>query len=205
MRALVKLLLASSNAGKLREYRAMSAGREIEVDSLPQFSSLPQFPEDAPTFAENAAGKALHYSRFAEEIVFADDSGLVVPALGGAPGVRSARYAGAEAGDEERVAKLLGEMRGKTGDARAARFVCVVAAARQGRMLAVVSDAAEGLIADAPGGHAGFGYDPVFYFAARKRTFAELSEAGKNEVSHRGKAFRKLIECLADNSSTPTL
>jgi len=205
VRAPVKLLLASSNAGKLREYRAMSAGREIEVDSLPKFSELPEFPEDSPTFAENAAGKALHYARFAEEIVVADDSGLVVPALGGAPGVRSARYAGANASDAERVAKLLNEMRGKSDDARAARFVCVIAAARQGRMLAVVSDAAEGVIADAPSGRAGFGYDPVFYFTARKRTFAELSEAEKNEVSHRGRAFLKLIEYFKENLFTPTL
>ncbi|HEV2341298.1 MAG TPA: RdgB/HAM1 family non-canonical purine NTP pyrophosphatase [Candidatus Acidoferrales bacterium] len=205
MRAHVRLLLASSNAGKLREYRAMSAGREIEVDSLAKFSGLPEFPEDSPTFAENAAGKALHYARFAEEIVFADDSGLVVPALGGAPGVRSARYAGANASDAERVAKLLDEMRGKSGEARAAKFVCVIAAARQGRMLAIVSDAAEGVIAEAPRGRAGFGYDPVFYFTARKRTFAGLSEAEKHEVSHRGRAFRKLIEYLKENLFTPTL
>lgn len=205
MRAHVKLLLASSNAGKLREYRAMRVGSEIEVDSLPKFSEIAEFPEDAPTFAENAAGKALHYARFAEEIVFADDSGLVVPALCGAPGVRSARYAGANASDAERIAKLLDEMRGKSGEARAARFVCVIAAARRGRMLAVVSDAAEGVISDAPRGAAGFGYDPVFYFAARKRTFAELGEDEKNEVSHRGKAFRKLFESLSENLCTHIL
>ncbi|HKW87871.1 MAG TPA: RdgB/HAM1 family non-canonical purine NTP pyrophosphatase [Candidatus Acidoferrales bacterium] len=202
MRAPVKLFLASSNRGKLREYRAMNVGRGVEVDLLPQFSSFPQFSEDAPTFAENAAGKALHYSRLVEEIVFADDSGLVVPALGGAPGVRSARYAGADASDEQRVAKLLDEMRGKTGDARAARFICVIAAARQGRMLMVISRAAEGVIAGAPCGRTGFGYDPVLYFPPRKRTFAELTEADKNEVSHRGQAFRKLIETLLHVRST---
>lgn len=180
----------------------MSAASEIEIDLLPRFRELPAFSEDAPTFAENAAGKALHYSRFDEDIVFADDSGLVVPALGGAPGVRSARYAGADASDAKRVAKLLGEMRGKRGEERIARFVCVIAAAKQGRMLAVMSDAAEGVIAEEPRGRAGFGYDPIFYFPARGRTFAELSEEGKNEVSHRGKAFRKLIEYfLASNPS----
>jgi XTP/dITP diphosphohydrolase len=194
VRARVKLLLASSNAGKLREYRAMSAGRELEIDSLPRLRELPEFSEDAATFAENAAGKALHYSRFAEEIVFADDSGLVVPALGGAPGVRSARYAGAEAGDAKRVAKLLGEMHGMAAKERSARFVCVIAAARQGRMLAVMSDAAEGVIAEESHGRAGFGYDPIFHFPPLGRTFAELSEEEKNEVSHRGKAFRKLVE-----------
>ena len=198
MPARVKLLLASSNANKLREYRSMAEGCAIELDLLPQFRELPAFPEDAPTFAENAAGKALHYSRSSEEIIFADDSGLVVPALDGAPGVHSARYAGPNANDAKRIEKLLDEMRGMKGDERRARFVCVIAAARAGKMLAVVSDSAEGMIADEPRGHEGFGYDPIFYFPPRSKTFAELREAEKNEVSHRGKAFRKL---LADISS----
>ena len=198
MPARVKLLLASSNANKLREYRSMAEGCAIELDLLPLFRELPAFPEDAPTFAENAAGKALYYSRSSEEIIFADDSGLVVPALDGAPGVHSARYAGANANDAKRIGKLLDEMRGMKGDERRARFVCVIAAARAGKMLAVVSDSAEGMIADEPRGHEGFGYDPIFYFPPRSKTFAELREAEKNEVSHRGKAFRKL---LADISS----
>lgn len=205
MRAHVKLLLASSNEGKLREFRAMSARRDFEIELLPRFPDLPEYPEDALTFAENAAGKAMHYSRYARDIVFADDSGLVVPALGGAPGVRSARYAGTNASDPERVAKLLDEMRGKTGEARAARFVCVIAAASQGRMLAVVSDGVEGFIAEAPRGRAGFGYDPVFYSPDFRRTFAELSGEEKNKVSHRGKAFRKLIENLSAVRGTTTL
>lgn len=197
MPARVKLLLASSNANKLREYRSMAEGCAIELDLLPRFRELPAFPEDAPTFAENAAGKALHYSRSSEEIVFADDSGLVVPALDGAPGVHSARYAGPGASDAKRIEKLLAEMRGMKGDARRARFVCVIAAARAGKMLAVLSDSAEGVIADEPRGHEGFGYDPVFYFPTQRQTFAELREAEKNEVSHRGKAFRKLLADLS--------
>lgn len=171
----------------------MAGGREIELDLLPCFRELPAFPEDAPTFAENAAGKALHYSRSCEEIIFADDSGLVVPALNGAPGVHSARYAGPGANDAKRIDKLLGEMRGRKGDERRARFVCVIAAARAGQMLGVVSDSAEGMIANDLQGHEGFGYDPIFYFPARSKTFAELHETQKNEVSHRGKAFRKLL------------
>ena len=198
MPARVKLLLASSNANKLREYRSMAEGRAIDLDLLPRFRELHTFPEDAPTFAENAAGKALHYSRSSEEIVFADDSGLVVPALDGAPGVHSARYAGPDANDAKRIDKLLAEMRGMKGDERRARFVCVIAAARAGKMLAVMSDSAEGIIADEPRGHEGFGYDPIFYFPVRSKTFAELREAEKNEMSHRGKAFRKL---LADHLS----
>ena len=179
----------------------MSVGCDVEIDLVPRFRELPEFPEDAPTLAENAAGKALHYSRFAQEIVFADDSGLVVPALSGAPGVRSARYAGADASDAERVVKLLREMRDLSGEARSARFVCVIAAAQRGQTLAVLSGDVEGVIAKEPRGSAGFGYDPVFYFLKRGRTFAELSEADKNEVSHRGKAFRKLIELLHPRSA----
>lgn len=175
----------------------MAEGRPIELGLLPRFRELPAFPEDAPTFAENAAGKAVHYSRSNEEILFADDSGLVVPALDGAPGVHSARYAGPDANDAKHIEKLLAQMRGMKGDARRARFVCVIAAARAGKMLAVLSDSAEGIIADEPRGHEGFGYDPVFYFPPRGQTFAELRETQKNEVSHRGKAFRKLLADLS--------
>src|SRR5208282_6660966 len=108
-----KLYLASGNAGKLREFRALAAAAhsDLDLELLPQYAALPEFPETAPTFAENAAGKALYYSRHCEELVFADDSGLVVPALGGAPGVLSARYAGLGASNHQRIAKLLAEMR----------------------------------------------------------------------------------------------
>lgn len=205
MHAPARLLLASSNVGKLREYRAMSSARGIGVDSLERFQEFPAFPENAPTFAENAAGKALHYSRCTEEIVFADDSGLVVPALGGKPGVQSARYAGPMAGDTERIAKLLAEMRGMSGQARAARFVCVIAAARRGKMLTLFSDAAEGVISEESRGQAGFGYDPVFYFPPLRCTFAQLSQAEKNEVSHRGRAFRKLLQFFLFTSSNRIL
>jgi non-canonical purine NTP pyrophosphatase (RdgB/HAM1 family) len=194
----VRLLLASSNAGKLREYRALAAecGSEFDVESLLRFPDLPSFPENALTFAENAAGKALHYSRFTTEIAFADDSGLVVPLLGGAPGVHSARYAGESASDAQRNTKLLHQLHGKLGDARKAKFVCVIAAAKQEKMLAVVSDCVEGKIASAPRGMNGFGYDPVFYFPALKKTFAEVTETEKNKSSHRGKAFRRLYDAL---------
>lgn len=195
----VKLLLASSNPGKLGEYRALAAEfrNELEVALLPGFRSFPSFPEDAPTFAENAAGKALHYSCYADGIVFSDDSGLVVPSLGGAPGVRSARYAGDNASDEDRNTKLLAEMREKDGEARNARFVCIIAAARQGRVLVVVSESVEGTIAGDPHGGNGFGYDPLFYIPTLKKTFAELDEADKNRLSHRGKAFRRLQDAIA--------
>jgi XTP/dITP diphosphohydrolase len=192
----MRILLATSNSGKLREYRELAAGTTLEIDLLPTFRDFPPFDESASTFAENSAGKALHYSRFTSEIVLADDSGLVVPALGGAPGVHSARYAGPNATGAERVRKLLGEMVGKTGDERRARFVCVITIARQGRALAVVSDRAEGIIANEPRGAGGFGYDPIFCFPDGLRTYAEASADEKNLASHRGKAFRRLMELL---------
>ena len=191
--------MASSNPGKLREYRAMaeSAGARVELDFLPNLDSLPEFEEIWPTFAENAAGKALHYGRHAKGIVIADDSGLVVPALGGAPGVHSARYAGPGASDADRIRKLLGEMRGKTGDQRKARFVCVVAAVEDGNMRGLFSASAEGILLDEPRGTAGFGYDPIFFFPELGKTYAEISRAEKNLHSHRGKAFHKALEFLA--------
>jgi len=196
----VKLLLATSNPGKLREYQALATGephgRAIELAIVPGFERLPRFDESAPTFAENAAGKALHYSRFAELLVVADDSGLVVPALGGAPGVQSARYAGPGASDADRVRKLLEELRSKGVSDLRARFVCVMALAERGRVLAVFSDSASGELLDAPRGTQGFGYDPIFFFPALGKSFAQISREEKNRYSHRGKAFRKLLEFL---------
>jgi XTP/dITP diphosphohydrolase len=200
----MRLLLASSNPGKLREYRRLAGESAIELELIPDFAKLPAFEESAPTFAENSAGKALHYSRFADEAVLADDSGLVVAALGGAPGVHSARYAGANATDEDRVRKLLREMEGKEGQERRARFVCATTIARQGRALVVVSDSVEGVIALEPRGENGFGYDPVFFFRELERTFAEMTAEAKDIHSHRGKAFRKALGLFtAANSMNP--
>jgi len=199
---LLKLYLASSNPGKLAEFRALahtvSSALNIELDLLPSFESLPQFEEDAPTFAENAAGKALHYSRLCGGLVFADDSGLVVPALGGAPGVHSARYAGPAAGSAHRNAKLLAAMQGKTGTDRRASFICAIALAESGRARAIVTARADGQILEAPRGGGGFGYDPIFYFPALAKSFAEISREEKNHYSHRGKAFSKLLQFLAE-------
>ena len=193
MPAPAKLLLASSNPGKLREYQALAEGHPVEVSLFPRFDSVPQFVERAPTFAENAAGKALHYSAFTADAVLADDSGLVVPALGGAPGPRSARYAGVRATDADRIRKLLGELRAVRGKDRAARFVCVIAVAQRGRLLEVISDCVEGELIDSPRGTGGFGYDPIFYYAPLGKTFAELLPREKNDLSHRGRVFRKLL------------
>jgi XTP/dITP diphosphohydrolase len=194
----LRLYVASSNPGKLREFRALAgpAGESVDLAFIPIFDSIAVFEEVWPTFAENAAGKALYYSQYADGVVIADDSGLVVPALGGAPGVLSARYAGPEASDEERVQKVLDEMRGKTGADRQARFVCVVAVAESGKMRGLFSASAEGILLDEPRGQDGFGYDPIFFFPALGKTYAEISREEKNLHSHRGKAFHKALDFL---------
>jgi XTP/dITP diphosphohydrolase len=197
MGAAKKLYLASSNPGKLQEFLAIASGHAgLSLELLPGFAALTLFPEDAPTFAENAAGKALYASTLTEEAVCADDSGLVVPALDGEPGVRSARYAGPNATGGENIAKLLKRLTGKSRRDRGACFVCVLAIARRGRVLAVVTNRADGEILESPRGSGGFGYDPIFFFPSLGKTFAELSADEKNLHSHRGKAFRRLSEVL---------
>ena len=193
-----KLYLASSNPGKLREFSAIAGNFQsaIELALLPGFPELPTFPEDAPTFAENAVGKALHASSISHEAICADDSGLVVPALNGEPGVRSARYAGPNADGAQNIEKLLHVLSGKSSQDRHAYFVCVLAVARKGQILAVISNRADGTILDSPRGTGGFGYDPIFYFPPLKKSFAELSNTEKNLYSHRGKAFRRLLQVL---------
>ncbi|MGA2810507.1 MAG: RdgB/HAM1 family non-canonical purine NTP pyrophosphatase [Candidatus Acidiferrum sp.] len=197
----VTVLLASSNQGKLAEFLAMSDSvilprSPIRLALLGNFADGPAFEESAPTFAENAAGKAMHYSRFTEDAVLADDSGLVVPALGGAPGVRSARYAGPNATSEQRNAKLLYEMRDLAAENRRAYFVCVLAIAIKGAPTAIISARADGEILSGPRGNAGFGYDPIFYLRELDKTFAELTGDEKNALSHRGKAFRRLLSVI---------
>jgi XTP/dITP diphosphohydrolase len=196
----LRLFVASSNPGKLREYRALAAAANapIELALIPDFDRAPPYREEAFTFAENAAGKALHYSRFSPGIVLADDSGLVVPALGGAPGVHSARFAGPNTSDADRIRKLLHEMDGKKGQDRHARFVCVLVLAEAGEARAVFSASAEGELLEAPRGQHGFGYDPIFFFPALEKTFAEIPGEEKNLYSHRGIAFRRALEFLLD-------
>jgi len=197
-----RLLVASSNRGKIAEFQELASrsGRALSVEPLPGFDGLPAFEESAETIAENAAGKALYYSRESSELVMADDSGLVVPALGGEPGARSSRYAGPEGDARKNIAKMLGALAGKTGDERAGRFVCVLALARAGRVLAVFSAAVAGTILEAPRGSGGFGYDPVFYYEPAGKTFAELPPGEKNRLSHRGRAFEKLAAFLEETN-----
>jgi XTP/dITP diphosphohydrolase len=195
-----KLFLASSNPGKLAEFRVLAKGAAVssELGLLPGFDSLPAFEENAPTFAENSLGKALYYSQLTNEAVIADDSGLVVPSLNGRPGVQSARYAGQNATSSQRMEKLLGELAGKEGKERAAHFVCALSVVRQDRALAVITARVDGEILQSRRGAGGFGYDPIFFFSPLRKSFAELTPEEKNQYSHRGKAFRRLLGVLPD-------
>jgi XTP/dITP diphosphohydrolase len=197
-----RILIATSNPGKLRDFAGAAAPHGIEIAGIPGFSSLPPVVEDGATFEENARKKAEEYSLHAPgEIVVADDSGLEVDALNGVPGVHSARYAADQphlasenTEDEANNARVLRELRGVPAEKRTARFVCVLAAARDGKALATFRGVAEGVLLDAPRGTNGFGYDPLFYFPAIQKTFAELSAEEKAGYSHRGAAFREFLE-----------
>ena len=197
-----RILIATSNPGKLRDFAAAAASYGIEIAPVPGFSSLPTVIEDGSTFEANARKKAEHYSRYIPgEMVLADDSGLEVDALGGAPGVHSARYAAddprkaeSNTDDEANNARLIRELKSVPPDQRTGRFVCVIAAARDGETLAVFRGTAEGIILDRPRGSNGFGYDPLFYFPQIRKTFAELSAEQKAQFSHRGAAFRGFLE-----------
>jgi len=203
-----RILIATSNPGKLRDFAGAAAGHGIEIAGIPGFASLPSVVEDGLTFEANARKKAEEYSRAVPgEIVLADDSGLEIDALNGAPGVHSARYAADQphlasenTDDESNNARVLREMRGVTAEKRTARFVCVLAAARDGRTLATFRGMAEGRILDSPRGVNGFGYDPLFYFPQIQKTFAELSAEEKARYSHRGAAFRQFLEWCGANA-----
>jgi len=195
----VPIYLASTNPGKLRELQAAGVRRGFLVEPLPRLRELPACGEDGLTFEDNARKKALHYSAYSHRLILADDSGLSVDALEGAPGVRSARFAGPEADDSANNRKLLDELRGVPAARRTAHFACVLALARSGRALTMAEGRADGVVLESPRGSGGFGYDPLFYYPPLNRTFAELTPEEKLEVSHRGNAFRRLAEYLAQH------
>jgi XTP/dITP diphosphohydrolase len=197
------LVLASSNPGKLREFREAGELRNVTVLPHPGFANLPMCIEDGDTFEANARKKAIHYSQEFSELVFADDSGICVDALGGAPGIYSARFAGPEATDRQNNERLLAELhRLETSGTvdRAAHYVCAIALALQGQVLAVVEGRVDGLIIDEPKGAGGFGYDPYFFYPPLGKTLAEIDPAEKFAVSHRGAAFRLLLDYLQDHA-----
>lgn len=204
-RSPLTLYLASSNPGKLREFRQAASGLHLAVEQVPGIGGFPACVEDGATFEANARKKALHYAALANALVFADDSGLCVDALGGAPGVYSARFSGSEATDEANNQKLLrelGHIAGGTAVAQPgapewnspAHYVCVIALAEPGNCLTVAEGRVDGAIISSPRGDGGFGYDPYFFYPPFAKTFAEISSDAKFAVSHRGIAFRKLLE-----------
>lgn len=188
--------LASTNPGKLREFKQAAESRGIDIEILPDIENLPVCVEDGHTFEENARKKAIYYCQGTNSPVFADDSGLCVDALAAGPGVYSARYAGPDADDEANNRKLLSDLAGVPAAKRSAHYDCVIALAQHGKILTVVEGKAEGLIQDEPRGTGGFGYDPYFFYPPLGKTFAELNMDEKFVVSHRGKAFRKLLDYL---------
>ena len=209
-----KILIATSNPGKLRDFADAALRYGIEIAGIPNFASLPSVVEDGLTFEANARKKAEAYGKHAPgELVVADDSGLEVDALNGAPGVHSARYAApdlqnkephdadANTDDEANNARVLRELKNVAPDERTGRFVCVLAAARDGKTLATFRGTAEGTILDAPRGTNGFGYDPLFYYEPFGCTFGEADTTAKMHVSHRAQALEKMFTFLR-NAST---
>jgi XTP/dITP diphosphohydrolase len=202
------IFVATSNPGKLRDFAGAAAAHQLQIEPIPNFAKLAPVVEDGLTFEANARKKADQYSlALPGQIVIADDSGLEVDALNGAPGVHSARYAAdelhtadANTDDDANNARVLHELKGVPDDKRTGRFVCVIAAARDGRTLATFRGVAEGRILHHLRGAAGFGYDPMFYFPQIQKTFAELTPQEKSKYSHRGAAFRKLLEWCDQDS-----
>jgi len=192
MNELISIVIATRNKGKTAEIREMLKDFPVNIKNLDDFGPIPKIEEDGDTFDENAYKKASVTARILGIPALADDSGLLVESLGGAPGVYSARYAGENATDKQRGEKLLEEMKGKTN--RKAAFECVISIAVPSGPALTYEARCEGLIAEEPAGQNGFGYDPVFFFPKLNKTFAQLTRTGKSRVSHRGKALGELKE-----------
>jgi XTP/dITP diphosphohydrolase len=184
------LVIATRNKGKTKEIKDLFKDFPIDIKNIDDFGPIPHLEEDGDTFDENAYKKASFAARILGLPALADDSGLTVEALKGAPGIHSARYAGKNATDEQRYLKLLSEMEGVSN--RKAAFECVISIAVPTGPALTYEARCEGLITEVPAGSSGFGYDPVFYYPPYKKTFAELTRQEKNRVSHRGKALAEL-------------
>jgi XTP/dITP diphosphohydrolase len=193
------ILLATRNDGKLREFRRLFEPKGWKLFGLTEMSITREHEETGATFAENARIKALAYSFDADMPVLADDSGLEVFSLGGSPGVRSARYGGPNASDEDRNHRLLRELR-ETGGSRECRFVCALALAKSGSILLEAEGECRGEVAHSPRGTEGFGYDPIFLLPKEGRTYAELSADEKNLTSHRARAVEALMKKYRDRA-----
>lgn len=197
------VVFASRNRGKIREIGALLEGLPIALRSLDDFPDAPDVEEDGDTFLENALKKALAIARHTGCAVLADDSGLTVDALGGAPGVHSARYAGEGADDGRNIEKLLREMKDVPERERGAAFRCVLVLCEPDGSCEYFEGAWEGRIADTPDGDGGFGYDPVFYLPGLGKTVARLSLEEKNRLSHRARAMGRLRDALTGRFQQP--
>ena len=194
-----QLLVATFNPGKLKEIQLSLAALPTRLVSLAAIPGVKPAPEEGVTFEANARQKAVHYSQFTELLTLADDSGLLVDALSGQPGVYSARYVSEQATDEERCQAILAQMSGVSGPERTARFKCCVALAQDGVVLAVFKETLEGLIRREAKGTNGFGYDPIFQVPELGCSLAELAPEEKLRISHRGRALQKVQKALVSN------
>ena len=190
------IVAATRNHHKLEEYKALLAGQNIELRSLNDYPDCPETEEDGSSFKENAAKKALAVCKYCDAPTFADDSGLEVEALDGAPGIYSARYA---ATDKERIDRVLEELKDKTN--RRARFVCVIAVAINGEVIETFEGSVSGTILLEPKGENGFGYDPIFQPDGEEKSFAELSAEIKNKISHRARAVKAVLDFVEEEMS----
>ncbi|MFK2824553.1 XTP/dITP diphosphatase [Bacillus sp. B190/17] len=192
------VIIATKNQGKAKEFTSLFADYGMEVKTLLDYPEITDVEETGETFEENAVLKAETISIETGQLVIADDSGLIIDALDGRPGVYSARYAGLEKNDEANITKVLDELQGVSADERTARFYCVLAVARPGKETVTVSGACEGRITEEKQGKNGFGYDPIFWVESFGKTMAELQPAEKNSISHRGRAMKRLGEMLPE-------
>jgi XTP/dITP diphosphohydrolase len=192
----MKLLVATTNAGKLREIRGVLGGLPLELLTLARWPAVAPPEETGQTFEENARQKALYYAASTDQLTVAEDSGLVIDALAGAPGVESARFGGADASYPEKFRLIYEGLRSRGASTSPARFVCALALADSGRIVFEACGTVEGEIAPAPRGTSGFGYDPIFFYPPFGCTLAEAGER-KSDVSHRARAFARLREYLS--------
>ena len=190
------IVAATANKHKFEEYSALLGGQDVELHSLLDYPGFTPGEETGKTFKENASQKALEACNYCDRPTFADDSGLEITALDNAPGIYSARYG---KDDNDRISRVLRELEGKSD--RSARFVCVIAIAINGEVIETFEGVMEGTIIDAPRGENGFGYDPIFVPAGETRTFAEMSQEEKNQISHRARALKKALDFIEDEMS----
>lgn len=198
---MIELLVATKNQGKLAEVRAFLTSLPLKIISLSDLGAWPEVIEDGASFEANAVKKARALARYSGLLTLADDSGLEVDALKGAPGVHSARYSGADANDRRNNEKLLAQLAGVAEEKRSARFVCVLALCApdvSGRKEWTMREQCDGRIAFSPQGNYGFGYDPLFFYPPLGKTFGEIDRETKATVSHRGKALKKMAQLLTD-------